>query len=81
MPMRDGALATRLRWTAVDVLRVVAWPSSLAASLRLDFAIPMGYWHGLLAAAVLVTVVQGATGWLWGPVRGEPRARLVRGGR
>ncbi|MGG5260594.1 polysaccharide biosynthesis protein [Phycicoccus avicenniae] len=60
------ALATRLRWTAVDV---VLWAAALtlAASLRLDFAIPYEFARGLLIGTVLVAVLQVAIGWLTGP--------------
>ncbi|MBM6401103.1 polysaccharide biosynthesis protein [Phycicoccus sonneratiae] len=60
------ALVTRLGWTLVDA---ACWAAALtlAAILRLDFALPVEYARGLVLGALLVAVLQTGIGWLWGP--------------
>ena len=66
MGQRRRSMTTRLRWTVVDL---VLWAAALfvAASLRLDFHIPMQYERGLVISAVAVAALQVLIGWLWGP--------------
>ena len=66
MTQRRRSMTTRLRWTAVDL---VLWAAALfvAASLRLDFHIPMQFERGLVISAVVVAALQVLIGWLWGP--------------
>ena len=66
MPQCRRSISTRLRWTAVDV---ALWGVALfvAASLRLDFHIPVQFERDLAIAAIAAGVLQAFTGWLWGP--------------
>ncbi|WP_229661769.1 polysaccharide biosynthesis protein [Phycicoccus endophyticus] len=63
---RRHQLHTRLRWTTADA---ALWVIALvvATSLRLDFAIPTQFLHGLVVAAVVAVVLQATVGWVWGP--------------
>ena len=66
MTERRRSMATRVRWTAVDV---ALWGVALfvAASLRLDFHIPVQFEQGLAVAALVAAALQTLVGWLWGP--------------
>jgi hypothetical protein len=66
MPAVQRVVWPRIRWTLVDLS---LWVMSLwvAASLRLDFAIPDDFGTGLVVSAVLVALVQVVVGWVFGP--------------
>ena len=66
MPQRRRSMATRVRWTVVDA---VLWCVALfvAASLRLDFHMPVDFERDLAIAAVVAGVLQAFIGWLSGP--------------
>lgn len=66
MRLRHSPLATRLRWTVVDV-GIWAFALVTATWLRLDFAIPTDYERGLVVATVLAAVLHVGLGWLTGP--------------
>lgn len=66
MPAVQRVVWPRIRWTLVDLS---LWVMSLwvAASLRLDFAIPDDFGTGLVVSAVFVALVQVVVGWVFGP--------------
>ncbi len=66
MPQRRRSMATRVRWTVVDA---VLWCVALfvAASLRLDFHMPVDFERDLAIAAIVAGVLQAFIGWLSGP--------------
>jgi len=66
MPAVQRVVWPRIRWTLVDV---AIWGMALwvAASLRLDFAIPRDFGAGLVVSTALVALVQVVVGWMYGP--------------